>query len=164
MDKSKEILKNELFSGHQPVVELLYARYSGMLFSYILQFTEDKKEAGSLLVDVFSRLTPRLPSAFDSHLSVYCWLQVETRKIILEHFRKRPKGHSRGNVIPAGGYDKAFYFSLLEEATPEHQWVFRQLFVLGRQKEELARESGKDPDHIARLLRESLLIIRKNLR
>lgn len=164
MDKSKEILKNELFSGNQPVVEILYARYSGMLFSYILQFTGDKEEAGSLLVDAFSRLTPRLPMAFDSHLSIYCWLQVETRKIILDYFREGLAGLSAGGSVLRAGHDKAYYSSLLEEATPEHQWVFRQLFVLGRQKEELARESGKDPDHIARLLRESLLIIRKNLR
>ena len=53
--------------------------------------------------------------------------------------------------------------ALLAEAPPEYQWVFRELFVYGRQKEELALQSGKDLDYISRTLRECLFIIRKNL-
>jgi DNA-directed RNA polymerase specialized sigma24 family protein len=161
---TKDILRNELYTGQRPAVELLYTRYSGMLYSYILQFVPDRAEAGGLLVEIFSRLTPQLQNAFDSSLSIYCWLQVEARKIVLEYTVKE-----NGLSGPAGKYSfsgtqtRAYYFSLLEETSPEHQWVFSQLFLHGRKKEELAAQSGKDLAHISRVLRECLLIIRKNL-
>jgi hypothetical protein len=154
---TKDILKNELYAGQRPAVELLYTRYSGMLFSYILQFVPGRAEAGSLLVDIFSTLTPRLQTAFDSSLSVYCWLQVEARKIILEYV------HGGGGASGANGTKKAYYASLLEEMSPEHQWVFRELFIYGKKKEELAAQSGKDLAYISGVLRECLLVIRKNL-
>lgn len=161
---TKDILKNELYGGQRPAVELLYTRYSGMLYSYILQFVPDRAEAGVLLVDIFSQLTPQLQKAFDSCLSIYCWLQVEARKIILEYMVKS-NGQSDLAVRHSlnGGHNKAYYFSLLEECSPEHQWVFRELFIHGRKKEELAAQSGKDLAHISGILRECLLIIRKNL-
>jgi hypothetical protein len=153
---TKDILKNELYAGQRPAVELLYTRYSGMLFSYILQFVPGRAEASTLLVDIFSRLTPQLQTAFDSSLSVYCWLQVESRKIILEYIGEGGRGG-------AGGTGKAYYSSLLEDTSPEHQWVFRELFIYGRKKEELAAQSGKDLVYINGILRECLLVIRKNL-
>lgn len=152
---TKEILKNELYAGHRPAIELLYTHYSGMLYSYILQFVPGEAEASDLLVDIFSALTPRLQTAFDSSLSVYCWLQVESRKIILEYVGRQ--GGSSGHA------NKGYYSSLLEETSAEHQWVFRELFICGRRKEELAAQSGKDLTYISGLLRECLLIIRKNL-
>ena len=150
----KDILKKALSAGPASAMELIYGHYSGMLFSYILQFVPDKTMAGTQLVEIFSRLGPRLPAAFDSQLSIYCWLQIEARKIILEYTSSNVDEESRS----AGGY-----LALLAEAPPEYQWVFRELFVYGRQKEELALQSGKDLDYISRTLRECLFIIRKNL-
>jgi len=155
---TKDLLKSELFNGERPAAEILYTRYSGMLYSYILQFVPNQTEAGTLLVDIFSRLTPQLQEAFDSSLSVYCWLQVESRKIILEYLQKKGQGIGQPFVST-----NAYYFSLLEEAPPEHQWVFRELFLYGRSKEELARRSGKDLGYVSKLLRECLGMIRKNL-
>ncbi len=140
-----------------------------MLFGYILQFIPDREKAGALLVDVFAALTPQLQKAFDSSLSIYCWLQVEARKIILEYIRGNGEGQPGGQdagvrQIPfEGGHDKSYYFSLLEEASPEHQWVFRELFLYGRRKEELVASSGKDMAYISRILRECLFMIRNNL-
>jgi hypothetical protein len=162
---TKDILKNELYSGQQPAVELLYTRYSGMLFSYILQFVPDREEAANLLVKIFYKLTPQLQEAFDSSLSIYCWLQVEARKIILEYTRNSGDRHpSPGDALSfAQGTGSVYYFSLLEDASPEHQWIFRELFIYGRQKEELVLQSGKELTTIGRLLRECLLIIRKKM-
>jgi len=135
-----------------------------MLFSYILQFVPDRTEAGTLLVDIFSRLTPQLQEAFDSNLSIYCWLQVESRKILLEYIQSKGKTDAGEPVAPSiGGNTRAYYFSLLEDAPPEHQWVFRELFLYGREKEELALHSGKDLAYISRVLRECFGVIRKNL-
>lgn len=155
---TKDLLKNELYSDGRPAGELLYSRYSGMLYSYILQFVSEA-EAGTLLVDIFARLTPQLNEAFDSSLSVYCWLQIESRKIILEHLRKRgdEAAGDRGPAVAAS------YFSLLEDALPEHQWVFREVFLYGKSKEDLALESGRDLSYVTQLLRECLGMIRKNL-
>jgi DNA-directed RNA polymerase specialized sigma24 family protein len=162
---TKDILKNKLYSGQQPAMELLYSRYSAMLFSYILQFVPDKAEAEYLLIDIFSRLTPKLQQACDSSLSIYCWLQVEARKIILEY--NRSQGSEGMSVLEpmhvVDGRSKVNYFSLLQDASPEHQWVFRELFINGREKEELARQAGMDLAYIGRLLKESLLIIREKL-
>jgi len=152
---TKDILKSKLYSGEQPATELLYSRYGGMLFSYILQFVPERGEAEDLLVNIFSSLGTRLQEACDSNLSIYCWLQVEARKIILEYTHKQGNGDN--------GQGKAYYFLLLEEASPEHQWVFRELFLYGRKKEELAVQVDKDPAYIGGLLRECLLIIRKKL-
>ena len=173
----KDILKKALSAGPAPALELLYNHYSGMLFSYILQFVPDRTMAGMQLVKIFSRLGPLLPAAFDSQLSVYCWLQIEARKIILEYTSQNVNGQPRGDGSPGIDYSlladgsmgiegrrsTGGYLALLGEASPDHQWVFRELFVYGRQKEELALQSGKDLAHISCTLRECLFIIRKNL-
>ena len=158
---TKDILRDELFSGGKPAAELLYNRYGGMLFSYIRQFVSSRTEAESLLVNIFSRLASRLEAAFDSSLSVYCWLQIEARKIILEHRQRET-----GNVFPmASGPEemRTYYFSLLEDASPDHRWVFKELFINGRQREELAGEVNKDQAYIGDLLRECMLIIGKKI-
>jgi hypothetical protein len=160
---TKNILKEELFAGRRPAVELLYNRYSGMLFSYILQFVPDREEAGVLLADVFSRLIPQLQEAFDSSLSLFCWLQVETRKIVLAYLKEKGNGHREAGADLTGRRDKGYYSSLMADASPEHQWIFREMFIYGRDKEGLAIQSGKDLAYISRLLRECLSIIRKNL-
>ena len=173
----KNILKKALSAGPVSAMELIYDHYSGMLFSYILQFVPDRTMAGTQLVRIFSLLGSRLPAAFDSQLSVYCWLQIEARKIILEYTSQNVNGQPRADEHPGGDYSlwadcspgiegrrsAGGYFALLAEASPDHQWVFRELFVYGRQKEELALQSGKDLAHISCTLRECLFIIRKNL-
>lgn len=151
---TKDTLKDELFSGGRPAVEILYNRYGGMLFSYIQQFVPSRAEAEDLLVNIFALLASRLESAFESSLSVYCWLQIEARKIILE---SRPNGH--GHI----SNQKVYYFSLLEDASAEHQQVFKELFVNGRQREELALAMNKDVAYIGDILRECMIIIRKRL-
>jgi hypothetical protein len=180
---TKDILKSELYAGGRPAAELLYARYSGMLYSYILQFVPDRTQAGALLVDIFSRLTARLQEALDSHLSIYCWLQVESRKMLMQYVESNgiePKGRAgRTTGSPAEGPSftgfatgaslsespkaRTFYFSLLEDAPPEHQWVFREVFLYGKSKEDLALQSGKDLAYVSRILRECLGMISKNL-
>lgn len=155
---TKDILRDELFSGDKTPAELLYNRYGGMLFSYVQQFVSSRREAESLLANIFIRLASRLDAAFESSLSVYCWLQIEARKIILEHRRQ-----DGVDVMSGLGENKAYYFSLLEDASSEHRWVFRELFIHGRQREDLAREAGKDQAHIEDLLKECMQIIRKKL-
>jgi DNA-directed RNA polymerase specialized sigma24 family protein len=160
---TKDILKDELFSGGRPAAEVLFDRYGGMLFSYIQQFVPSRAEAEDLLVNIFSRLASRLEAAFESSLSIYCWLQIEARKIILE---SRPNVHSR--ISPQEpdtrqSERKVYYSSLLEDASPEHQWVFKELFVSGRQREELALAMNRDVAYIGDILRECMIIIRKKL-
>ncbi|MES1249522.1 MAG: hypothetical protein ABUL46_02505 [Chitinophaga rupis] len=153
---TKDILKNELYSGEWPAVDLIYTRYGGMLYSYLLQFVPEREQAEDLLVNVFSRLAARLSESFDSSLSIYCWLQVEARKIVLEYISINGRGEQNKE-------SHAYYTTLLEDASPEHQWVFRELFLYGRTKEELAVQVNKDTGYIAALLRECLLIIRKKI-
>lgn len=150
-----------MFSGDRSPAELLYNRYGGMLYSYIQQFVTSRAEAENLLVNIFTRVVSRLDAAFESSLSFYCWLQIEARKIILEH-RGQGSGGIMGRESGPGG-NKAFYFSLLQDASPEHRWVFRELFIQGRQREELARELSKDQAYIEDLLKECMQIIRKKL-
>lgn len=165
---TKDILKTELYRGQQQALELLYSQYSNMLYSYVLQFVPEKDDAQNVLVNIFTSLAPRLQEACDSSLSIYCWLQVEARKIILAD--TQPCKNEAQTVTSAQekslnfeGHPKAHFFSLLEEASGEHKWVFRELFLCGRKKEELALEAGKDLAYIDKLLRESLLIIRKKI-
>jgi len=134
-----------------------------MLFSYIQQFVPSRTEAESLLVNIFTRLAFRLDAAFESSLSVYCWLQIEARKIVLERCRQGDGGMISGEGGYGPGEEKAYYFSLLEDASSEHRWVFRELFIHGRQREELAREMNKGQAYIEDLLRECMQIIRKRL-
>ena len=159
---TKDNLKNELHSGGQPALELLYNTYGGMLFNHILQFVPDRAKAENLLVDIFSGLSGRLQEACDSHLSVFCWLQVESRKIILHHTRRNKESQIWGQA-PASGGSKADYFYMLEDASAEHQEVFRELYIHGRRQDEWARQMEKDTGYVAEILRESLLIIRKKL-
>jgi DNA-directed RNA polymerase specialized sigma24 family protein len=155
---TKDILRDELFSGDKSPAELLYNRYGGMLFGYVEQFISCPAEAESLLVNIFTRLSPRLDEAFESSLSVYCWLQIEARKIILEH---REQYGSGADVT--SGESKAYYLSLLKDASSEHRWVFRELFIHGRQREELAREAGRDQAYVEDLLKDCMQMIRKRL-
>jgi DNA-directed RNA polymerase specialized sigma24 family protein len=161
---SKDHLKREIFAGNCPAIEVIYNRYGGMLFSYILQFLPDRAESGSLLADILARLAPRLQEAFDSSLSIYCWLQVETRRHVLAYIRDKNNGGSveRDRAV-AGVNSKTYYSGLLQDASPEHQYIFREVFIHGQDKEEVAAHSGKDPVHVGKILRECLLIIRKKL-
>jgi DNA-directed RNA polymerase specialized sigma24 family protein len=153
--------------------ELLYNKYGGMLFSFILQFEADRPRAEGLLADIFSKLHHRLEDACTSSQSLYCWLQVEARKIVLE---SRRLGASEGSGMPGasslpgdggelfmacGPHDQ--YYALLQEASVEQRWVFIEMYLYGRSKEELAVEAGRDVEDIDNLLRESLLVIRKKL-
>jgi DNA-directed RNA polymerase specialized sigma24 family protein len=164
---TKDALQNELYCGEEPAIRLLYTRYGGMLYGYVLQFVPDKLKAEDLLVTIFSRLAFRLQEACDSSLSIYCWLQVEAREILLKYFLENKNGHAVPSepepFNAASGQSIIPYFSLLEDASPEHQRVFRKLFLHGIGKEDLALQTGKDLAYIDRLLRESLLIIRKRL-
>ena len=117
-----------MLSGGRPAAEVLFHQYGGMLFSYIQQFVPSRTEAEDLLVNIFSRLNSRLEAALESSLSVYCWMQIEARKIILE---SRQHGHGH-NIFPRESAPeendkKRHYLSLLEGASPEHQKVFREL-------------------------------------
>lgn len=132
-----------------------------MLFSYILQFIPDRAEAGALLVDVFARLTPRMERGIEPMSSVYCWLQVETRKIVLSYLRS--KGDGQPKELAMEGIDRTYYLSLLSDASPEHRWVFREMFIHGRERECVASQAGMDASDVSKLLRECLLLIRKNL-
>lgn len=163
---TKDILKNELYIDGQPAVELLYSRYGGMLFSFILQFVPDRKEAEMLLVKIFTLLVARLDDAFESSLSVYCWLQAETRKIILEDFqlKKEDRQREKGNEEPKGpALNNELYFSLLSDASPDQIWVFRELFVYGRPLQELALQANRDEADIRALFKECLLLLREKL-
>ena len=153
---TKDVLQKELYCGQQPAIDLLYARYGGMLYGYVLQFAPDKLRAESLLISIFSRLASRLQEACDSSLSIYCWLQIEARKIILD-LQESPLNYTP-HTEP-----EATYFSLLKDASPEHQKVFSELFLQGRTKEDLARQTGNDPYYVDKLLKESLLMIRVKL-
>ena len=147
--------------------ELLYNKYGGMLFSFILQFEADRQRAAGLLAEVFSKLHYRIEEACNSNQSLYCWLQAEARMIILE---SRRRGASGAMGIRPGRLDDFsisgthdHYFALLREATVEQRWVFRELYIQGRSRDELAKEVNRDRGYIDTLLRESLLIIRKKL-
>ena len=135
-----------------------------MLFSYILQFLPDRAESGSLLADILARLAPRLQDAFESSLSIYCWLQVETRQHVLAYIRDKNNGGSVEGYRPVAGVNsKVYYSGLLQDASPEHQYIFREVFIHGLNKEEVALHSGNDPVYVGKILRECLLIIRKKL-
>lgn len=156
---TKDILQHKLYSGIRPAIELLYGRYGGMLYGFILQFIPDRKEAEELLANIFIKLTTKLQEACQSPLSVYCWMQLEARKMILEHERENQNESLLANIhqIPSS------YLNLLRRATEEQRWVFRELFMKGRQKEELALQLSQDCVYIDKLLRESLGIIRARL-
>jgi hypothetical protein len=157
---TKETLKSKLNAGVEPAIELLYTNYSPMLYGYILQFVPEQKEAEKVLVLVFGTLATRLQDAFGSPLSIYMWMQVEARKLILEYKKQRPVNGAQQN----GGYNKnAYYLTLLRDASPEQRMVFSEIFLHGRSKDELAVQLQTNVHDINRLLNESLLIIRKNL-
>ena len=157
---TKETLKSELNAGVEPAIDLLYNSYGSMLYGYVLQFVPDRKEAEKVLVLIFGTLAARLHEAFDSPLSIYCWMQVETRKLVLE-YKKQVAGNSTSQTR---SYDKnAYYLTLLQDASHEQRLVFGEIFLHGRRKEELAAQLQTNVHEISRLLNESLLIIRKNL-
>lgn len=135
-----------------------------MLYGYVLQFVPDRKEAEKVLVLIFGTLASRLQEACNSNLSVYCWMQVEARKVILEYKKQRNGNGASNDQPPASGQPKnADYLSLLQDASDEQRLVFSEIFLHGREKEELANQLQKNVHDISRLLKESLIIMQKNL-
>lgn len=158
----KETLKSKLNVGVEPAVDFLYTNYSSMLYGYVLQFIPDNKEAEKVLVLIFGTLAARLQEACNSTLSVYCWMQVEARKIILEYKKKGSNG-TKSQPLTTAQNKNASYLSLLQDASDEQRLVFSEIFLHGREKEELANQLQKNVHDISRLLKESLVIMRKNL-
>jgi hypothetical protein len=157
----KTTLKDQLTYGKEPAISFLYNRYSAMLLGFTVQFIPDRGEAEKVLAAIFDHIANRLQDACTSSMGVYCWLQAEARKIILDY-----KNNGQHLKNPAPGFDmqtKACYAAFLQDASTEHQAVFRELFYNGRKKEEVARCLQKDIANIDRLLRECLQIIRKKL-
>jgi hypothetical protein len=151
----KETLQSKLNNGVGPAVDFLYNNYSSMLYGYVLQFIPGKEEAEKVLVLVFSHLSARLQEACSSTLSVYCWMQIEARKVILEYRKKTDP--------VATGHRPSYYLTLLSDASEEQKMVFSELFLEGKNKEDLAIQLQKTVHDVSRLLNESFLIMRKNL-
>lgn len=161
---TKETLQSKLNDGIKPAVDLLYTNYSSMLYGYVLQFIPDRKEAEKVLVLIFGTLAARLQQAFTSSLSIYCWMQVEARKIILDYKQQhQDAGRLEQVMTTSAANNNPYYLSLLKDASAEQRLVFSEIFLHGRDKEALALQLNKNVDDINRLLRESLLIMRKNL-
>lgn len=160
----KETLKSKLNEGIEPAVDFLYSCYGSMLYGYVLQFIPDNKEAEKMVVLVFGTLAARLQQAFTSPLSVYCWMQVEARKIILEYKKKNQAINSTvQQAISTTNHPHTYYLSLLQDASDEQRFVFSQIFLHGRDKEALAAQLQKHVNDINRLLKESLLIMSEKL-
>jgi hypothetical protein len=159
----KETLKSKLNAGVGTAVDFLYNSYGSMLFGYILQFIPDNKEAGKVLVLVFDKIAARLQEACTSSLSVYCWMQVEARQVILEYQRQLSSNNNGRQPVTQEYNKSAYYLSLLEGASDEQRLVFKEIFLLGREKEDLANQLQKNVHEISRLLKESLVIMRKNI-
>lgn len=161
---TKETLKSKLNEGIKPAVDFLYTNYSSMLYGYVLQFVPDQKEAEKVLVLIFGKLAARLQQAFASSLSLYCWMQVEARKIILEYKKQQQEANGADQQSPAIAHNHStYYLSLLQDASEEQRLVFSEIFFHGREKEELAAQLQTNVQDISRLLMESLLIMRKKL-
>lgn len=159
----KETLQSKLNTGIEPAVDFLYNSYSAMLYGYVLQFIPDRKEAETVLVLIFGKLSTRLQEACNAASSVYCWMQVEARKVILEYKGQPDNGHPKQADTHISDSQHAYYLTLLQEASDEQKMVFSELFLKGRDREELAGQLQKTEQDIVRLLKESLLIMRKNL-
>lgn len=163
---TREILKNTLSTGTQPAIEFLYAKYSEMLYGYVLQFIPDEQQAEDLLVKIFTYVSERLEEACDSSLSVYCWLQIEARKIIL-HYKGMDadwpyvEGRRQWELVAPGKI--GYYFTLLKEASYEQKWIFHELFLVGKCREDIARLLDKDLPYVDRQLQESLALLKKHL-
>lgn len=157
----KETLKSKLSVGVAPAVDYLYTNYSSMLYGYVLQFIPDEGEAGRMLTLIFNNLAGRLEEACNATLSVYCWMQVEARKLILEH-KKDQQTKINGVAVP-GFARQTYYLKLLRGATEEQVTVFSEMFLNGRTKEEVATQLNVNAHEVDRLLKESLLLLQKNL-
>ena len=157
----KETLRSKLSVGVEPAIDYLYSNYSSMLYGYVLQFIPDPSEAEKVLAQIFTNLAGRLDEACDATLSVYCWMQVEARKLILDYKKKNGlevNGHANN-----GQPKNAYYLTLLRNATEEQRTVFQEMFLNGGAKEEVAIKMNKTVQEISRLLKESLIILQKNL-
>jgi len=153
---AKETLQSKLSIGVGPAIDFLYDNYSAMLYGYVLQFIPDRQEAEKMLVLIFGDLSARLPEACTSPLSVYCWMQVEARKVILAYRQASVNGQATSS-------GDTYYLTLLQHASDQQKRVFSELFLKGRDKEELAGEMQITVQDINRLLKESLLVMRNNL-
>jgi len=111
-----------------------------MLFSYIQQFVSPG-EAKTCWLKIFSRVCSQLEAAFRQSL-VLLLAADRGKEDILEHLPQEidivfPDNPSLGEV-------RTYYFSSWRMRS-EHQWVFRELFLHGRQREELARQCEQGP-------------------
>lgn len=154
---NKAILKNQLSFGKETAIGLLYARYGAMLFEFVTQFVPEKTAAEQALVTIFEKISLRLQEAFHSPLGVYCWMQQEARKILIEYRSQQLNEH---NNIPCNSRG---YLQLLQDSSEDHRRVFQEVYYNGKKKDELAKTLGMEPVVINQLLQECLLTIRKRL-
>lgn len=157
----KETLKSKLSVGVEPAVDYLYSNYSSMLYGFVLQFIPDQAEAEEVLTMIYDNLAGRLEEACNATLSVYCWMQVEARKLILE-YKQQKENRLNGHAVP-GFKPQAYYLKLLKGATDEQIDVFTEMFLHGQSKDVVATQLNKTAHEVDRLLKESLLILQKNL-
>ncbi|MFT3827785.1 MAG: hypothetical protein QM731_27960 [Chitinophagaceae bacterium] len=156
----KTTLKIRIEQSPRVAVEYLYSEYSAMLLGYTMQFIPDKKEAEEVLMLIFERLSGRLHEIPEAILSVYCWLQIESRKIILDYKQGCRKNAPLENVTVN---NNTSYSSLLTDASEKQRTVFIEMYINGRSAQEVALQLQTDTTSVKQLLRESLIIMRKNM-
>ncbi len=157
----KENLKLRLHQSPALAIEYLYTRYSSMLLGFTLQFISDKKDAEQVLMLIFEKVYDKMAEIPDAVLSVYCWLQAEARKVILDHKNKTTASSCNSGIVSS--HNRSYYEPLLQEATDQQRTVFIEMYINGRSIQQVAAQLQADTASVQQLLRESLLIIRKNL-
>ena len=150
---TKESLKHILYTGNdRQAVALLYSKYGAMLYGYILKFVPDSKDAEQLLVALFCGLSGRLEDAFHSTQSIYCWLQLHARELIMHNIRLRD---DRVSITVC--------LAFLTDAPADMQQAFEEIYLKGRTRRETAALMQRTEPEITRLLFTALTIIRARI-
>lgn len=155
----KEELQAIIQQNPGKAIEVLYSGYSNLLLGFILQFIPDKNEAEKVLMLIFDKLYSKLNEIDGTPLSIFSWLQIQSRKIILEYKNENVSiNESAHNVIGSNGY-----VQLLHNASEIQRKVFIEMYINGYKAQEVASQMNIETALVQQLLRESLIIMRKNM-
>lgn len=158
----------------------LYERYSGALYSTILQIVPETDIAGDLLQETFINIWNKFDSYDTTKGRLFTWMQAITRNLCIDTIRSKDyRNNQKNRILPEENEDVLYgqgvaavmpatmnHIGLrkaVEKLKPQHRELINLAYFGGYSQSEIAGMEGVPKGTIKTRIRKALLELRQQL-
>jgi DNA-directed RNA polymerase specialized sigma24 family protein len=116
----------KLKDGDMPCFSILYDKYSGALYSIVLQIVLDRELTNEVLQDVFVRIWQKMESYDASKGRLFTWMSIIARNLAIDMIRSGHRHDARKTDGNAIGLRK-----IVNKLKPRHQALIDLAYFKG---------------------------------